>query len=411
VCSTTSSAIWRRPIPIASGCYACRLRAFGAPTIHQALTPSAPRAPIRLRISRGFAYLRHRFRRQLGVVLARLLGPRSLEGMLYLDDIKSVLICRINGRMGNTLFLTPLIRHVHALIPSAAIDLAIAYAQGTDLLADMPGVRQIFVFPHKTDRMVRRFLSALFRVRANRYDLAIDPVPESNSGRVVLTLCRARRRLGFVTSFQWAPLTHAVAPPRDVMHQAAHPVYLLDQASGHPYVPASVRLWLPLRAEELQSGREVIARAIGQSDLSRTKQVIGFFAHAAGYKILGREWWAAFWNAFLALEPGALPVECLPSAKHQRTDERFPGFHVSSPRALAAALASMRAFISTDTGPMHLASSTDVPTIALFRASDPLQYGPLKPNDLSIDVSGITADEAARLSQNVWRASGGPLQS
>jgi ADP-heptose:LPS heptosyltransferase len=330
---------------------------------------------------------------------------------LYLDDIKSVLICRINGRMGNTLFLTPLIRHVHELMPSAAIDLAIAYPQGTDLLADMPGVRQIFVFPHKTDRMARRFLSALHRVRANRYDLAIDPVPESNSGRVVMTLCRARRRLGFVTSFQWAPLTHAVPPPRDVMHQAAHPVYLLDQATGHPYEPDSVRLWLPLRTEELQAGREVIARAIGQSDLSRTKQVVGFFAHAAGYKILGREWWSAFWSAFLALEPGAVPVECLPGPQSQRTDERFPGFHVRSPRALAAAIASMRAFISTDTGPMHLASSTDVPTIALFRASDPLQYGPLKPSDLSIDVSAITADEAARLSQQVWRASGGPSQS
>ena len=330
---------------------------------------------------------------------------------MYLNDIKSVLICRINGRMGNTLFLTPLIRHIHELMPAASIDLAIAYAQGTDLLADMPGVRHIFVFPHKTDRMARRFLSALHRVRANRYDLAIDPVPESNSGRAVMTLCRARRRLGFVTSFQWAPLTHAVAPPRDVMHQAAHPVYLLDQATGHPYEPGSVRLWLPLREEELQAGRQVIAGAIGQSDLSRTKQVIGFFAHAAGYKILGREWWTAFWNAFLALEPGAVPVECLPGPQSQRTDERFAGFHVPSPRALAAAIASMRAFISTDTGPMHLASSTDVPTIALFRASDPLQYGPLKPNDLSIDVSGITADEAARLSQKVWRASGGPSQS
>jgi heptosyltransferase-3 len=375
------------------------------------LTPSAPRAPIRLRISRGFAHLRHGFRRRLGVVLARLLGPKKFEGLLRLDDIKSVLICRINGRMGNTLFLTPLIRHLHELIPQASIDLAIAYAKGADLLADMPGVRRILLFPHKTDRMVRRFLSAVHRLRANRYDLAIDPVPESNSGRAVMTLCRAGRRLGFATSFQWAPLTHAVPPPREVMHQAAHPVYLLDQASGHPYAPGSVRLWLPLREDERLAGREVIARAIGQSDILISTQVIGFFAHAAGYKVLGRDWWSAFWNAFLALEPDALPVECLPGPQHQRTDERFPGFHVSSPRALAAAIASMRAFISTDTGPMHLASSTDVPTIALFRASDPLQYGPLKPNDRSIDVSAMPPDEAARLSQKVWRAGGGPSQS
>jgi ADP-heptose:LPS heptosyltransferase len=74
---------------------------------------------------------------------------------------------------------------------------------------------------------------------------------------------------------------------------------------------------------------------------------------------------------------------------------------------LSAAIASMRMFISTDTGPMHLASSTAVPTVALFRASDPLQYGPLKASDVSIDVGSVSAPDAARRCQEVWRASAG----
>jgi ADP-heptose:LPS heptosyltransferase len=373
----------------------------------QALTPPVSRAPVRLRISRGFAALRHAFRRRLGLVLARLLGPRHYESVLSLEGVRSVLVCRINGRMGNTLFLTPLIRHLHELLPEAVIDLAVANVRAPELLGDMPGVRQVVVFPHKTDRMVRRFLSALRRVRANRYDLAIDPVPESNSGRVLMTLCRARRRLGFVTSFQWAPLTHAVPPPSDVMHQAAHPVYLIDRAIGREYSPRTVRLWLPLREDELRAGQEVIARAIGRTELSATRQVIGYFAHAAGYKMLGREWWQEFWTAFTTLQPDAIPVECLPTAQQARTDERFPGFNVASPRGLSAAIASMRMFVSTDTGPMHLASSTPVPTVALFQASDPLQYGPLKPTDLSIDVGSVSPSEAARLCQQIWQVSGG----
>jgi heptosyltransferase-3 len=364
---------------------------------------------VRLRISRGFAHLRHGFRRRLGVLLARLLGPRRFESVLRLDEVRSVLVCRINGRMGNTLFLTPLIRHLHELLPDAAIDLAVANASAPELLGDMPGVRQVVVFPHKTDRMVRRFLSALRRVRAQRYDLAIDPVPESNSGRAVMTLCRARRRLGFVTSFQWAPLTHAVPPPHEVMHQAAHPVYLLDRAIGREYSPEGVRLWLPLREQELRAGAQLIARAIGRTELCATREVVGYFAHAAGYKILGREWWREFWSAFIALEPQALPLECLPGAALPRSDERFAGFHVPSPRGLSAAIASMRMFISTDTGPMHLASSTAVPTVALFRASDPLQYGPLKAIDLSIDVGSVSPVETARMCQEVWRAAGGTL--
>jgi ADP-heptose:LPS heptosyltransferase len=360
-----------------------------------------------LRISRGISALRHGFRRQFGLVLARLVGPRRFQTELLLAPIRSVLVCRINGRMGNALFLTPLIRHLHQLLPDASIDIAIAYSRSEELLGHLPGVRNVIVFPHKTDRMIRRFILALRRVRANRYDLAIDPVPESIGGRAVLTLCRARRRLGFVTSGQWAPLSHAVAPPREVMHQAAHPVFLLDQILGRPYSSEQVRLWLPLDEQERAAGRAVIECALGRT-LTDADKLFGFFAHAAGFKLLSRTWWREFWDAFLQMEPTALPIECLPSPQHERTDARFPAFHVPSPRAVAAAIASMRAFVSTDTGPMHLASCTDVPTIALFRASDPLQYGPLKPNDLSIDVSHVSPSDAARLCQRVWRLGGRP---
>jgi heptosyltransferase-3 len=358
-----------------------------------------------LRISREISALRHAFRRRVGVLLARLMGPREFQKELPLQEIRSVLVVRINGRMGNTLFLSPLIRHLHQLLPAASIDIAIAYSRSAELLGRLPGVRDVIVFPHKTDRMVRRFLGALRRVRANRYDLAIDPVPESSGGRAVLTLCRARRRLGFVTNWQWAPLTHAVAPPKDVMHQAAHPVFLIDQIVGRPSSPQEVRLWLPLEEEERTAGRAVIEGALGRP-LSGADQLFGFFAHAAGFKLLAPTWWSEFWDAFLAMEPQAQPIECLPSPQHERTDARFPAFHVPSPRGLAAAIGSMRAFVSTDTGPMHLASSTHVPTIALFRASDPLQYGPLKPDDLSIDVSSVSPADAARLCQRVWHAGG-----
>jgi hypothetical protein len=44
---------------------------------------------------------------------------------------------------------------------------------------------------------VRPFFKALRAMRATRYDLAIDPVPESTSGGIALTLARARNRLGF----------------------------------------------------------------------------------------------------------------------------------------------------------------------------------------------------------------------
>ena len=62
-------------------------------------------------------------------------------------------------------------------------------------------------------------------------------------------------------------------------------------------------------------------------------------------------------------------------------------------------------FISADTGPMHLASSTSVPTVALFQATDPSLYGPLKPVDVAIDITASTSQEVARRCQRIWRES------
>jgi len=61
-------------------------------------------------------------------------------------------------------------------------------------------------------------------------------------------------------------------------------------------------------------------------------------------------------------------------------------------------------FISTDTGPMHLASTTTVPTVALFQASDPELYGPLKPDDLAIDITRYPPREVAQRCQRIWAA-------
>jgi ADP-heptose:LPS heptosyltransferase len=44
---------------------------------------------------------------------------------------------------------------------------------------------------------------------------------------------------------------------------------------------------------------------------------------------------------------------------------------------LAALLAELDLFITSDTGPMHLAAAMDTPIVALFGPADPRRYGPL----------------------------------
>ncbi len=317
--------------------------------------------------------------------------------------MSSVLICRMNARMGNALFLSPLIRAIRERLPHASIDLAIAYPKAADLFGGIPGVR-VIGFPYKGVGLPWRYLAAIRRMRGRRYDLIIDPVPNSTGGRAVLMMARGRRRLGYATDHQWAPLTHAVPLPQETLHQAAQPLYLLSHALGAQVDPAEVRLSLPLDPREIEAGRSLVARAIREKSPSATpEQAFGFFGHATGLKRLGADYWRAFWDCFLELQPDAIPFEFLPFPQSAPTDPRCAVVHVRSPRGVAAAIAATRMFISADTGPMHLASSTPIPTVALFRASDPALYGPLKPCDLALDVAAHSVRTVAQRCAEVWQ--------
>jgi len=348
--------------------------------------------------------LRRELRHICGRALRRLLRPQRRWSQLDPTEIRSVLICRVNGRLGNTLLLTPLIKQIREWLPDATIDLALAYPKADELLRGVPSVRRIVAFPYKLPQFIWRYLPAVYRLRAERYDLAIDPIPDSTSGRMAMTLCRARYRLGFDTISQWVPLTHPVALPDQAMHDGARPIYLLSQGLGIAIDAGSTRLWLPLDARELDAGRTCVAQAVCSMTRGTTPAAaFGFFAHAAGAKIIERDWWRGFWQAFLALEPDAVPVEFLPLNRSTPIDARFPVLHVQSPRAMVAAIAATRMFISPDTGPMHLASATEVPTVALFCNSNASRYHPMKSNDICLDVTTCEPRAAALVCQRRWR--------
>jgi hypothetical protein len=367
--------------------------------------PSArKRRANRLAFRAAIKSLRRELRQVSGGALRRLFPDTRHAARLDPAEIRSVLICRVNGRLGNTLLLTPLIKQIREWLPDATIDLALAYPKAEELLRGIPPIRRVITFPYRLPHVLWGYLPAMHRLRARRYDLAIDPVPDSTSGRMALTLCRARYRLGFDTVSQWAPLTHPVALPDQTLHDAARPLYLLSQGLGIATDTGATRLWLPLQSRELDAGRAAVAHAV--SSMKRPcapAGTFGFFAHAAGTKTIERDWWLRFWQAFLALEPDAIPIEFLPLSGSKPLDARFPILHVRSPRAMVAAIAATRMFISPDTGPMHLASATEVPTVALFGNSNAARYHPMKSSDICIDVTTCEPRAAAEVCQRRWR--------
>jgi hypothetical protein len=355
-------------------------------------------------IRRHLRELRGQLRYGLGLGLQRLFGRRHTATRLDPRQIHSVLVGRINGRLGNTLFLTPMIERLHALLPHARIDLALSYPHAPTLLAGLPGLGRIILFPHKGRGLISGYWRALRQLRATHYDLAIDPTPFSTSGRLILSLTRARFRLGFSLPSQWAALTHAIPLPAGAMHQGRQPAYLLSTALGAAWDPAAMRLWLPLRPDEIAAGRAAVEAAVRGIDAAVTagRARVGYFGHATGLKALPPAWWARFWRAFLALRPQVVPVEFLPGAAAAPTVAGFATLHLASQRHLTAAISTLQLFVSADAGPMHLASTTDTPTMGLFQVTDSALYGPLKSSDRSIAVAQLTPEEVAANISAAW---------
>jgi ADP-heptose:LPS heptosyltransferase len=343
--------------------------------------------------------LRRGFRAATSRILAGLGRRRAgAQGNLDPGSIREVLVVRMNGRMGNTLFLTPLLAALHETLPGATIDVFSSYPDAADVLRGLPGLRQVMGLPHKGWWHLGQSLGTLRAYRANQYDLVIDPAPNSFGGRLAMLLCRARWRLGFGGEDQWLRLDCEVEVPADVRHEALRPLALLEKAFGHEVRAGKPRLCVANDADELAAGARFLAERLGAAARppGPGTAVVGFFASARGKKDLGPEWWRQFWGAYLVLRPQTAPVEVLPTADQGPLEDGFASLHCRSPRALAATIAQADWFFSADTGPMHLASAAGVPTIAFFERTNPAAFGPINPSDVALPIGGLSpADVAA----------------
>ena len=342
--------------------------------------------------------LRRRVRAATSRVLA-VFGRASAVTRAPLDPaaIRTVLVVRMNGRMGNTLFLTPLLTATHEVLPHAAIDVFVSYPDAADLLAGLPGLRNVITLPHMEWWRPGTSLRTLRDYRSRRYDLVIDPVPNSSGGRVALLLCRARWRLGFSDDEQWLRLDYAAELPPGVRHEALRPLALLQQAFGYPVASGAPRLKVANSPAELAAGARLVAERMSLASRKAAPDgpTIGFFASARGNKDLGPEWWREFWASYLELQPATSPLEVLPAADHPPVNPDFATVHCRSPRMLAATIAHVDGFFSADTGPMHLASAAGVPTIAFFEQTNPAAFGPIKPEDTVLQIGGMTPQQVA----------------
>ena len=301
-------------------------------------------------------------------------------------EIKRVLITRPNGRLGNLLLVTPLVQEVAETFPDCKIDLFVKGGLAPILFKNYGQVDRIIQLPGKPFNSLFKYAVAWISLKARRYDLVINTVNYSSSGRLSTKFARAKYKL-FGDANEDNQLHY-----RDYNHMAKYAVYnfrkfanrLGYMLNGDP-VPS---LDLKLSPDELAEGKTILERLTGNDH-----KTICVFTYATGKKCYPESWWMPFYERLQKEFPGHNIIEVLPKENVSQIGFRAPSFYSKDLRQIASLIASTNIFIGADSGIMHLASASGVPTVGLFTMSNMKTYQPYNKGSLGISTKTTTTDE------------------
>jgi len=304
---------------------------------------------------------------------------------IKLDEIQKILVVRINYRIGNILFTTPLLNALQKQFPNAQIDMMVGAPFTSSLVEGMPQIHKVYSFARKLLKQPHKVLALKKELRGNGYDLLVTPNLSSTSDTLFTFLVDAKYKVGFYAKDIFSPLTHAVHPADTVKHEALKPLGLMSAFSDAPLKSYTPYLDIRLNKEEKEAVKTDIM-----------PHSIGIFRDARGDKKLDDAWWKTLLDALHTYAPELHIADILDPNNTTPLREELQTLSEKNLRTLAAKIANLDAFICADTGPMHLASASKTPTIALFKTTSPEYYGTLGERDLSLVLKEKSIETIAK---------------
>ena len=294
--------------------------------------------------------------------------PRSKQfsGQIDLDQIRRILILRM-GPLGETLLTTPVLRALRRRFPEAYI--AYMTAPGREeLVSENPNIDEVITYSVSIPKLI-------YEMAKRSYQMVVILQP---TFRLVLHtfLARIPFRIGFETNSGKGRLLHAAVPNNIDQHETARYLDVVrgvgiepDSEEPEMFVNAAAQGWADnfLREVDFSANRPLIGLNPGSGSESRRWSKAGFAQ--VGDRLHQN------YNAQIFITAG----DAEGSLPHEVADLMSCSPIVltgMTPMQLGAMLQKCRLYISNDTGPMHMSTAVKTPTIALFGASNPRQWGP-----------------------------------
>lgn len=311
--------------------------------------------------------------------------PFQIKKGFHLNNGKNevrVLIVRPNSRLGNQLMITPLLQEIEAVFPNAKIDLFVRGNLAPILFKNYKSIDRIIKLPPKPFKELGKYIQTWYHLRKYTYDIVFNVDAASSSGRLCTKWVRGNVKFFGDNKPQGLY--------SDESHMAKWPVYnfqaLLHEInysfSPEPPHPLS----LHLNEDEIKHGKQLLKSLVGND-----KPTIMFYTFATGSKCLSKEWWKPFFSELKEKYGDTYNLlEVLPKENVSQIDFESLNYYSTDIREMGSVMHHGSVFITGDCGVMHLASSVDVPVIALFSAENIECYKPYNPGSKAFLVNKIS---------------------
>jgi len=304
-----------------------------------------------------------------------------------------ILIVKLSA-IGDVVQALPALEAIKGTFPQSDIDWAVEEA-ASDILKGHPLIHTLLVSRRKEwMRMLRRpstilrglkgIIGFIGELRSSRYDIAVDLQGLVKSG-IVIGLARAKRKIGFAGTRELSHLFLNERLPAYDIEKHALERYLdvaryLGAVDPSPVCTLPIGRELTIMQERLRGlaaqGRKVVVI----NPVARWKTKLWQeekFSQLADRLVLER-------NAVVVLTGNqgdrSVTGRIRAMMRQQATD--WAGETTLRELAALAALADL--FITTDTGPMHLAAAAGGKVLALFGPTAPWRTGPYGPGHVVV---------------------------
>lgn len=331
------------------------------------------------------------YRKYLMPKLTKDIGHNHFEKKVDLSkkiEIKKILISRPNQRLGNLLLTTPLLQEVANTFPEAKIDIIVkGHYLPPIVFKNYNNIDKIIVLPRKPFKELIKYAGVWLSVRNKKYDLVINAVKGSSSGRLLTKMASAKYKI-FGEFEHEKQVQH-----KDRKHIAKNPIYnLRHYLSRIEYKNNSTAklpgLKLKLEEKEIEQGKKLL-----ESIVENNKDTIAIFTYATGEKCYSKEWWLDFYEHLKAEYENYNIVEVLPMENVSQINFEAPTFYSKDVREIGALISNTVLFIGADSGIMHLSSAVQTQTIGLFSCTNPVSYGTYDNGSISIETNGLNSKQ------------------